>query len=352
MADEDKTAESGADSGAAKPAAKTAAAKKKAATKKAASKKVAAKKVAAKKKVTVKKAATKKTAAGAPEPAPAPKPAPAAVAPPPAAAPEPEPPVAAPPPVSAPPPAVERPHPASSQESVEGGGMSGVLALWGPLIIIGFLVMVLQNDRSDAMPVPVVTAPAHRVAAAPPVAAPPTLATISADAKETVKLDLGKTVDAPVPSTGSAAMDLAAAFRDAGVATPTKSAESARRGAGRAADVRPAPAAVVPPPAAPWAVAREPQGAASDNPWAPVASDLQALPGPSADGGPPPPGGGPWQGPGAYARAPGGYPGGFGAGGYPAAGFGQEPRPSYVPCAPPYYWCPAPTQFYPPPPRY
>ena len=73
-----------------------------------------------------------------------------------------------------------------STESSAERGISGALALWGPLIIIGFLVLVLNTDdapqRAAAVAAPVASPPEESEAAAELPPAPPATQTVTPEA--------------------------------------------------------------------------------------------------------------------------------------------------------------------------
>ena len=260
-------------------------------------------------------------------------------------------------------------------------GISGVLALWGPLAIVGFLIAVLNTDDEGQVPAPQ-TAEILRAGdgirasdlileldevaetVAPPLAAPePTVMSAAGASSET-----DDAVSVAIPATGSAASDLAAAFAEAGVALapppleetavpPAASADLSAIGSTgvlalapplRRLGAAPNPALFAPAPAWPgvptsqmplYGSAAPARPASGPNPWA-AGSDQSAWDAPEvappAAGGtdwpPPPPGVPPAPLPPPVAS---GY---AGAAGYP----GWPPQPVLVPCAPPYYWCLAP----------
>jgi|GEM_PF-6370494 len=205
--------------------------KKKPAAKKAAKKKAAKKKAGAK--TTAKKTAAKKTPR---KKAPAKR---ASVATPaqaePAAAPEAIPRTAPqPPPVSA---ALDGGQTYGADAG--SGGMSGLLVTAGPLIILGFLILVMSNDRTvdSVSAIPAATAP---------IAEAPADVSDSGLTEESLKQLV----------TDGAAKDLAAAFKEAGVEMPANS-------------LKPAPAAA----SQPIEIPKELQ----NNPWAPQPPDHSAA---------------------------------------------------------------------------
>ena len=87
-----------------------------------------------------------------------------------------------PPPVHAPPPA-----PGSAPPDAESDrGISGALALWGPLIIIGFLVLVLNTNDAPETPAPsdTASAPLEGVVPVEAAPAPPTTETAATAGEE------------------------------------------------------------------------------------------------------------------------------------------------------------------------
>ena len=240
-------------------------------------------------------------------------------------------------------------------------GVSGALALWGPLIIIGFLVAVLKLGDGNA-----VAPPAERSAELPalPLAIQIGDAVALGAAEEGFAGDVaadsagsGPTLSATdefdalsltLPSTGSAASDLAAAFAQSGGTDVTSGKHTG--------SVLPAPAAqatvgststqslwgALPTIAAqpgdaslanPWAGSTG--GGAAPSPWDPNAEFGLA---PSGTDWPPPPDNAGAIGPMVGNPATPALPSAPGITPPP----GWPPQPVYVPCAPPYYWCLAP----------
>ena len=178
-------------------------------------------------------------------------------------------------------------HPGAVMDSMQeqAGGLGGLLALWGPLIIVGFLVLVFRGDDE-----------------------PETTVAAGADAPEPATIDAtAGTMRAAAPS--GAAPGAAETF-DGGFAMRTSMAGQpvlAGRGAGAPAV---APGALYPSPPGPY---RDPRyrSLPTGESW-------------SAEGT------GEWMWS-AEARA----------GSRPAAGGAAPAR--WVRCEAPYYWCPAPT---------
>ena len=258
----------------------------------------------------------------------------------------------------------------SAAESTHG--ISGALALWGPLIIIGFLVAVLKlGDGSE--PPPSLDAAIEPLSLALPLpsadviveldeviaATLPSVVSDSGGEGRALSETPSAAADAQalaltLPSSGSAASDLAAAFEEAGIslipspsqATGASSDTVAVPGTGSqlsAATFGTASALAQPAWAASGAttgvpaypVATESATASFANPWAlpqagmPSPWDPNAELAPTGPDWPPPPAGAAAISPGAAVIPP-------------AQPAGWPPQPVYVPCAPPYYWCLAP----------
>ena len=161
-----------------------------------------------------------------------------------------------------------------AEDISEDPGLSGWLVMWGPLLIVGFLILVFMgHEREPALPTAVVDAPSSEPETSTASVTPPA-------PTETAS------TEAPAPS-ATAASELSAAFKAAGIAPPP--VESTQP--------------------APMALPKDLQG----SPWAPSEGTAAAAP-------PPPPG---------YAQMPYGYPPVAAPGyapmpyGYPPAGYGQ-----------------------------
>lgn len=184
----------------------------------------------------------------------------------------------------------------SGHDGGDEEGISGWLVLWGPLIIMGMLILVFMGDEREgpmtATPMAPQPAPSAQPAPAPvrPVAA---------------------TLEPVEISPQQAAADLAEAFKAAGIALPEPTAQTARA---PAAASEPSPPPGLPP---------ELQA----NPWAPPAGQppVGAVPQPPGYGYPyfPPPGYPP---PGYYPYAPPAAYYGYGGWGPPP---GYAPPPGY-----------------------
>ena len=168
-------------------------------------------------------------------------------------------------------------------ESEEPGGLGGILALWGPLIIVGFLVLVFLGEEEHEGAV----ASDHDASA--PVSAP--VSTLPSTMAET---------EAPDVSDPAGAV-LARAFGEAG-ASPLPTAS-------RAAAAWTGSEGAWPAPPGPY---RNPgsRGLPPGESWVTHASEWT----PSAD-----------------------------SRGMPGYGAGGDPPPQWVRCEAPYYWCPAPS---------
>ena len=168
-------------------------------------------------------------------------------------------------------------------ESEEPGGLGGILALWGPLIIVGFLVLVFLGEEEHEGAV----ASGHDASA--PVSAP--ASTLPSTMAET---------EAPDVSDPAGAV-LARAFGEAG-ASPLPTASRAAAAWTGSEGAWPAP----PGPYRNPGSRRLPPGES----WVTHASEWT----PSAD-----------------------------SRGLPGYGAGGDPPPQWVRCEAPYYWCPAPS---------
>ena len=144
------------------------------------------------------------------------------------------------------------PPPAGTSADSSGErGISGALALWGPLIIIGFLVLVLNTDdapqrpsATDEMPVTVTAPPEEPEVAAESPSAPPATQTAALEAPvEPVaeSAEVPPSIPAAEPEVGSAEVDSspAAASSEQAVATTVVEPESTEP----VASAAPAPAA-------------------------------------------------------------------------------------------------------------
>ena len=159
--------------------------------------------------------------------------------------------------VPASPPAGEAPAPGpASMDSETERGISGVLALWGPLIIIGFLVLVLGADdarravsRGDAAP----GQGSGDAAPADPVPA-------ALVASEAIRPASGGSAD-PAPEAGARIADPASPEESTGTADPVPPEEGA--GASPAAEESGEPAAALPGPLVEEANERAGEGAAA-----------------------------------------------------------------------------------------
>lgn len=207
----------------------------------------------------------------------------------------------------------------------ELGGLGGFLALWGPLIIVGFLVLVFRGGaerasavaagpdasaQSAAVEAAAVEAAAVEVAAAPAVDTPAQTASGSG-ARRAADPSTGARTPEHVSDLPGAGRMVAEAF-DRGFAMRTSMAGGPAF-AGRESDTpmpAGAPGRLYPPPPGPY---RDPRyrGLPTDESWpAAVAGDWAA-----------------WS-----------------TGGREDTGSedGDDARAQWVRCAPPYYWCPAP----------
>lgn len=267
---------------------------------------------------------------------------------------------------------IPRPQPADTSISYEtrsGGPMRGIVALWGPLAIIVLLIVITRIGDEDPGEL------AERAAAG---------LSSSLDKAESVALDVVEDVQDALTGgdpqaaaalgtggAGSTGSDLAAAFQDAGVASPPAALPPAPQAAGgehpwrgdAAQTTTPAslstiPGAPPPQPENPWAPV-DPRSAAV--PADPYAIPPGGIPAPGAPAGgygyaggyagePPPPGAYPPPGQG-YSALPPGY-GAAPPPGYRAPGYSQQPAygappPGYA--QPPAYGAP-PGYAYPPQP--
>ena len=177
-------------------------------------------------------------------------------------------------------------------ESEDAGGLGSFLALWGPLVIIGFLVLVFWGGDEREM------AAAHGPDASPAPASAPGSPSASAMTSVAAGTEAPQT---SVPAPDPAGAVLARAFGEAG-ASPLPTAS-------RAAAAWTDPGGAWPAPPGPYRT--------------PGSRDLPA--------------GERWVAHvGEWAPAAGGR-------GTPGYGAGGEPPPQWVRCEAPYYWCPAPS---------
>ena len=203
-------------------------------------------------------------------------------------------------------------HPGASMDPMQeqGGGMGNMLALWGPLIIVGFLVLVFRGGDDRPPPTAAATdtpAPAQVTAPADNVqpSIPGSGVVVAGDTRSAT----------PAPGMPAAERAGAEAF-DRGFHMRTSMASPpAFAGHGSSAGMPAAAGRPYPAPPGPY---RDPRyrGLATGESW------------PAA-------GTGGWGWPGGW-RAPVESPEG------PSYEQGADAPTQWVPCAPPYYWCPAP----------
>jgi hypothetical protein len=199
-------------------------------------------------------------------------------------------------------------HPGASLDSMHehAGGFGSMLALWGPLIIVGFLVLVFRGgeERGDAVTVGS-DATAQATAGAPEVSAR------GPWAGDAVELAAGVPPAQRMPGSPGAGRGAADAF-DNGFTMRTSMASASFAGRGPGARMPASGAArLYPSPPGPY---RDPRyrGLPTGESWSTSGS-------------------GEWRWP---ADAPGG----------PGYEDGGEQPTQWVRCAPPYYWCPVPSK--------
>ena len=198
-------------------------------------------------------------------------------------------------------------HPGAAMGSMQEhtGGFGSLLALWGPLIIVAFLVLVFRGGEERESTVAVGPDTANQAATgAPGTLAPGTLAGEPFDPAS------GVLPDAPMPGPPGAARGPAEAY-DGGFTMRTSMATPVFAGRGTATGVPPiAPGRLYPSPPGPY---RDPRyrGLPTGESW-------------SAGGA------GEWM----WSSEGRGRPG---------QEDGGETPVQWVRCAPPYYWCPAPS---------
>ena len=179
-------------------------------------------------------------------------------------------------------------------DSEDAGGIGGFLALWGPLVIIGFLVLVFWGGDERE------TATAHGPDASPAPASTSAASTSAASAMTPVAAGTeAPQTSVPAPDPGDAV--LARAFGEAG-ASPFPAASRAAAAWTDSGGAWPAPPGPYRTPGSRELPVGE-RWVAHVGEWAPAAD-------------------------------------GRGASGY---GADSEPPPQWVRCEAPYYWCPAPS---------
>ena len=199
-------------------------------------------------------------------------------------------------------------HPGASLDSMHehAGGFRSMLALWGPLIIVGFLVLVFRGggERTDAVAVGS-DATAQATAGAPEASA---RGPWTGDAAE---LAAGAPPAQRMPGSPGAGRGAADAF-DNGFTMRTSMASPSFAGGGPGARMPASGAArLYPSPPGPYRDTRY-RGLPTGESWSTSSS-------------------GEWRWP---ADGPGG----------PGYEDGGEQPAQWVRCAPPYYWCPAPSK--------
>ena len=211
-------------------------------------------------------------------------------------------------------------HPGAFMDPTQeqAGGLGSVLALWGPLIIVGFLVLVFLGGEERGSTVAAGPGAMGQAAADVPAETmrePPAGSTVEL-ADGSVEPAAGARSPERIPGSPGAARGVAEAF-DGGFTMRTSMASPpalpSRALAGRGSGVRMpagAPGRLYPSPPGPY---RDPQyrGLPTGESWSAA-------------------GAGEWLWPAEGPEAP-------------RHEDGADPSVQWVPCAPPYYWCPAPS---------